>query len=189
VMCWSALDRGIRLAEECLRPAPIRRWKKTRDDIRASVEAEGFDAKRATFVQSYGSSNLDAALLLLPTVEFLAWDDPRMISTADAIAAALDDGTGLLYRYDTFDEVHGREGVFVACTFWLAECLARQGRFGEARAAFDRATATGNDLGLYSEEFDSKDSQLLGNFPQALSHLSHISAAVALARLHQSGQS
>lgn len=189
VMCWSALDRGIRLADECLRQAPTRRWKKTREEIRASVEAEGFDAARATFVQSYGSNDLDAALLLLPTVEFLAWDDPRMIATTDAIAQVLDDGTGLIYRYDTFDELDGREGVFVACTFWLAECLARQGRLELARAAFDRATSTSNDLGLYSEEFDSKGSQMLGNFPQALSHLSHISAAVALARTNQPGPS
>ena len=186
VMCWSALDRGIRLAEECLRQAPTRRWRKTRDEIRASVEADGFDEGRGTFVQAYGSSDLDAALLLLPTVEFLAWDDPRMVSTADVLADALDDGSGLLYRYDSADELDGREGVFVACTFWLAECLARQGRREQARAVFDRATLTCNDLGLYSEEYDSKGSQQLGNFPQALSHLSHISAAVALARPHDS---
>jgi GH15 family glucan-1,4-alpha-glucosidase len=189
VMCWSALDRGIRLAQECLRQAPVRRWKITRDEIRASVEAEGFDAQRASFVQSYGSSDLDAALLLLPTVDFLAWDDPRMISTTDAIADALDDGTGMIFRYNTFDELEGREGVFVACTFWLAECFARQGRLEQARAALDRATSTGNDLGLYSEEFDTTSSQLLGNFPQALSHLSHISAAVALSAANQTGVS
>lgn len=189
VMCWSALERGIRLATECLREAPTRRWAKTRDQIRASVESEGFDAGRGTFVQAYGSTDLDAALLLLPTVEFLAWDDPRMVSTADAIADALDDGSGLLLRYDTPDALDGHEAAFVACTFWLAECLARQGRLEQARGAFDRATSTGNDLGLYSEEYDSKSLQLLGNFPQALTHLSHISAAVALARPGESGHS
>jgi GH15 family glucan-1,4-alpha-glucosidase len=181
VMCWSALDRGLRLAEECLRPAPSRRWATVAGDIRESVEAEGFDADRGVFVQAYGTTDLDAALLLIPGVGFLAYDDPRMVSTTDAIHAELDDGGGLLRRYKSADSLEGDEGAFVACSFWLAECLAHQGRSGEAREVFDRASLASSDLGLYSEEYDTKNAELLGNFPQALSHLSHISAAVALA--------
>jgi GH15 family glucan-1,4-alpha-glucosidase len=181
VMCWSALDRGLRLAEECLRPAPSRRWARVAGAIRESVEADGFDADRGVFVQAYGTTDLDAALLLMPGVGFLAYDDPRMVSTTDAIRAELDDGGGLLRRYKSADSLKGHEGAFVASSFWLAECLAHQGRNGEAREVFDRASLASSDLGLYSEEYDTENAELLGNFPQALSHLSHLSAAVALA--------
>jgi GH15 family glucan-1,4-alpha-glucosidase len=181
VMCWAALDRGIRLAKECLRPAPTRRWAAVAAEIKESVEADGYDADRGVFVQAYGKSDLDAALLLLPSVGFLEYDDARMVSTTDAIRTELDDGGGLLRRYKAADALEGDEGAFVACSFWLAECLARQGRTNEAREVFDRASLASSDLGLYSEEYDTKENQLLGNFPQALSHLSHIAAAVALA--------
>ncbi len=181
VMCWSALDRGVRLAEECLRPAPTRRWTKVADEIRESVQADGFDAARGVFVQAYGTSDLDAALLLLPGVGFVDYDDPRMLATAGAIRAELDDGGGLLLRYNTPDSLEGHEAAFVTCSFWLAECLARQGRGSEAREVFDRASLACSDLGLYAEEYDTGSAQLRGNFPQALSHLSHIAAAVALA--------
>jgi GH15 family glucan-1,4-alpha-glucosidase len=180
VMCWAALDRGVRLAKECLRPAPTRRWASVAGEIKDSVEADGYDADLGIFVQAYGTTYVDAALLLLPGVGFLNYDDPRMISTTDAIRTELDDG-GLLRRYKSADSLEGEEGAFVACSFWLAECLASQGRGSEAREVFDRATLASSDLGLYSEEFDTKGNQLLGNFPQALSHLAHISAAVALA--------
>jgi GH15 family glucan-1,4-alpha-glucosidase len=186
VMCWAALDRGIRLAEECLRQAPLRRWKKTRAEIRAAIEVNGYEEKRGIFTQAFGSSALDSALLLLPTVDFVAWDDPRMIRTVDAIRAELDAG-GMLLRYRrnrTDDGLSGHEGTFLACTFWLAECYARQGRLEEAREAFDRVASTSNDLGLFAEEFDPRSGELLGNFPQGLTHLSHIAAAVALAE-HQ----
>ncbi|HEX8958695.1 MAG TPA: glycoside hydrolase family 15 protein, partial [Solirubrobacterales bacterium] len=122
--------------------------------------------------------DLDAALLRLPTVDFLEWDDERMLRTTDAIREGLG-LDGLLRRYDA-DDGMPEEGAFLACSFWLASCLAKQGRRGEAREAFDRAAATANELGLFSEEYDPAAQRMLGNFPQALTHLSHIEAAVAL---------
>jgi GH15 family glucan-1,4-alpha-glucosidase len=126
---------------------------------------------------------LDASLLLLPTVEFIAWDDERMVRTIAAIREELDAGDGLLYRYRRDDGLPGEEGAFLCCSFWLAECLARIGEAGEAQAVFDRASACGNDLGLFSEEVDPATGDALGNFPQGLAHLAHIDAAVALAGL------
>jgi len=123
---------------------------------------------------------MDAALLLLPMVGFVAYNDERMLRTADAICEELGEN-GLLRRYsDGNDGMQGREGVFLACSFWLAECLARQGRLDEAHRTFQRAFAVGNDLGLFAEEYDSAADEMLGNFPQGLTHLSLISAAVAL---------
>jgi GH15 family glucan-1,4-alpha-glucosidase len=180
-MCWVAIDRGLRLAEEGMRRAPTRRWKQARDEIREAVETKGWDKKRKTFVQRFGSPELDASLLLLPSFDFIPYGDERMISTTDAVRAELDeDGDGLLRRYRGDDGLEGDEGVFVACSFWLVECLARQGRLDEARSVFDRAIATANDLGLFAEEYDVAKSELLGNFPQGISHFSHVAAAVAL---------
>jgi GH15 family glucan-1,4-alpha-glucosidase len=178
-MCWVALDRGLRLAEAAGFPAPVGRWTATRAAIRAAVERDGYDSSRGVFTQAFERPELDAALLLLPTVGFVAWDDPRMQRTVDAVRRELE-VDGLLLRYRTADGLEGTEGAFVACTFWLAECLARQGHTAQARAAFARASATANDLGLFAEEFDPATGTLLGNFPQALTHLSHIAAAVAL---------
>jgi GH15 family glucan-1,4-alpha-glucosidase len=180
VLCWSALDRGIRLADECMRRAPTRRWKQVRDRLRRTIERRGYDRKRGVFVQAYDRPELDAALLLLPTVEFVAWDDERMLRTVAAVREELDAGDGLLYRYKRKDGLPGREGAFLACSFWLVECLANAGDLQEARSVFDLAIAKGNDLGLFSEELDPKTGELLGNFPQGLTHLSHIDAAVAL---------
>ncbi len=187
VLCWVALDRGLKLAEECLRKAPTRRWHKTREEIRTAVETDGYDAGRGVFVQAFGHKVLDAALLLLPSVDFVAYDDPRMLRTADAIRTELDDGHGLILRYRSDDNLRGQEGAFVTCSFWLAECLAHQGRIQEARELFDRAASCGSDLGLFSEEYDSATGELLGNYPQGLSHLSHIAAAVALAQPYGPG--
>ena len=179
-LCWSALERGIRLAEECRLPAPLPRWARARDSVRAAIEREGYDAERNTFVQAFGRRELDAGLLLLPLAGFVGWDDERMVGTVDAVRAQLDAGGGLLFRYPRGDGLGGREGAFLACTFWLAECLARQGRLIEAREAFEAGCATANDLGIFSEEYDPARGEMLGNLPQALTHLSHISAAVAL---------
>ncbi|MBV9715380.1 MAG: glycoside hydrolase family 15 protein, partial [Solirubrobacterales bacterium] len=185
VMCWAALDRGLRLADECMRRAPTRRWKRARDDARAAIEKRGYDAKRGVFVQAFDRPELDAALLLLPTVEFVAWDDERMVRTVDAVQEELEAGDGLLYRYTRDDGLPGREGAFLCCSFWLVECLARIDRLSEARAVFDQSTARANELGLFSEEIDPKSGELLGNFPQALTHLAHIDAAVALAEVER----
>ena len=183
VMCWVALDRGLRLAEECMRKAPERRWKKVRGEIREAVESEGYDEERRVFTQTFGGKDLDAALLLLPRVDFVAYRDERMVRTTDAIREDLDDD-GLLKRYRSDGP---QEGAFLACSFWLAECLALQGLAEDAPAVFDRTLATANDLGLFSEEYDTRAKESLGNFPQGLTHLSHISAAVALAEHQQHG--
>jgi len=181
VMCWTALDRGLRLAESCLRQAPVDEWRACRDEIRTRVEHDGYDDKRGVFVQAFGSKQVDAALLLLPIFDFVDFNDERMVRTVDAIREDLDDG-GLLRRYRTHDGQSGKEGAFVACSFWLVECLVSQGRLAEAREVFERTAGCGNDLGLFSEEFDPATRSLLGNFPQGLSHLSHIAAAVALTK-------
>ncbi len=186
VLCWTALDRGLQLAEECMRQAPVARWKRARDELRKTIERRGFDRKRGVYVQAFDRKELDAALLLLPTVEFLAWDDKRMLRTIDAIREELDAGDGLLYRYRRNDGLPGQEGAFLCCSFWLAECLARAGQPADARTVFDQASAYANDLGLFSEQVDPKTGALLGNFPQGLTHLSHISAAVALSEARES---
>ncbi len=180
VLCWSALDRGIRLADECMRRAPTRRWKRVRDQLRRTIERRGYDRKRGIFVQCYDRQELDASLLLLPTVEFVDWRDERMLRTTEAVREELGAGDGLLYRYRRRDGLRGREGAFLCCSFWLAECLARQGSAGEARDVFDRTLGRANDLGLLSEEVEPRSGRLLGNFPQGLTHLAHIDAAVAL---------
>jgi GH15 family glucan-1,4-alpha-glucosidase len=179
VMCWAAVDGGIALAERYGLPAPIDRWREERDRLRKDIEKRGYDRKRGIFVRSYASQEVDAALLLLPAVDFVAWDDERMVRTTDAIVKDLS-RDGLVMRYRATDGLRGREGVFVPCTFWLAECLAHQRRRAQARAAFDRACRCANDLGLFSEEFDPKQGEMLGNFPQGLTHLAHVSAALAL---------
>ena len=182
VLCWSGLDRGIRLADECMRRAPTRRWKQVRDDLRETIETRGYDSKRGVYVQAFDRTEMDAALLLLPTVEYVAWDDERMLRTVAAVREELDAGDGLLYRYRRDDGVDGEEGAFLCCSFWLAEGLAQAGDLGEARTIFDQAVARSNNLGLFSEEIDPKTGELLGNFPQGLTHLAHIDAAVALSQ-------
>ncbi len=185
VMCWSALERGIAMAEECMRRAPMRRWKQARDELRETIERRGYNKKRGVFVQAFDRAGMDAALLLLPRSEFVAWDDGRMRRTVAAVREQLDAGRGLLYRYRRKDGLPGREGAFLCCSFWLAECLARSGEATEARAVFDAAIATANDVGLLAEEVDPQSGELLGNFPQALTHLSHIDAAIALSQVDE----
>jgi GH15 family glucan-1,4-alpha-glucosidase len=180
-MCWVALERGLQLARESLRSAPTRKWRRARDELRATIDRRGYSKRTGTFVQAFGSTDLDASLLLLPAFEFVAWDDERMVRTVDAIGEHLT-RDGLVRRYTTADGIRGGEAPFVACTFWYAECLAHQGRLGPAREVYERAMAAGNDLGLFSEEFDPKTGELLGNFPQGLTHLSHLTAALAIGR-------
>jgi GH15 family glucan-1,4-alpha-glucosidase len=177
--CWTAIERGLTLAEECTRRAPVRRWKHAREEIREAIETRGYDRRRGVFVQCFDEPELDAALLLLPVLGFIEFDDERMIRTADAVRETLGAG-GFLRRYDRDDGLPGKEGAFLACSFWLVECYARQGRLGEAREVFDHALGAASPRGVFSEQIDPDSRELLGNYPQALTHLSHIAAAIAL---------
>jgi GH15 family glucan-1,4-alpha-glucosidase len=179
VMCWAAVDGGISLAEKYLLAAPLERWRHERDRLRLNIETHGVDAQRGIFVESYASKKVDAALLLLPGTNFVAFDDPRMIKTVQAIQDELS-WDGLILRYKGEDGLRGREGVFLACTYWLVECLARQGQRRQALQVFKRANAAANDLGLFAEQYAPQRREMLGNFPQGLTHLAHISAALAL---------
>ncbi len=182
-MCWTALDRGIRLAQDLGRKAPVSSWKKARDEVRSAIEKSGFHAKRGIFVQAFDRMETDASLLLLPTTELVDFTDERMIRTTDAVRTDLEED-GLLRRYAVGnDEIRDKEGVFLACSLWLVECLARQSRLDEAREVFNRVLSTGNDLGLFSEEYDTGTREMTGNFPQGLTHLSLIAAAVALTEM------
>jgi GH15 family glucan-1,4-alpha-glucosidase len=178
-LCWTALDRGLHLSEECMRKAPVTRWRKQRAAVKRAIERDGYDSKRGVFVQWFGGTGMDASLLQLPVTGFVEWDDPRMVRTTDAVRDELLD-RGLVRRHASRDGLPGREGAFLACSFWLVECLARQGRPAEAREVYDAAMETASDLGLFSEEFDTRSGEMMGNFPQALTHLSHVAAAMAL---------
>ena len=155
-----------------------------RDDIHEEVCQKGYDAKRNTFTQYYGSAQLDAALLLIPQVGFLPASDPRVVGTVDAIQRELV-RDGFVMRYipdkDAADGLPPGEGAFLACSFWLVTDLAMLGRLDEARALFDRLLSLRNDLGIFSEEYDQSRRRLIGNFPQAFTHLTLIASAVALA--------
>ena len=179
VMCWAAVDRGLRLAEAVEHSDPVDRWRTVREEIRATVERRGYDTDRGVFVRSFESKDLDAALLLLPVFGFISWDDPRMVRTADAIHVELGSGH-LVRRYMTGDGLEGAEGAFLACSFWLAQCYAHQGRIEDAREVFELASSTSNDLGLFSEEAELETGASRGNFPQALSHLAHLTALQAI---------
>jgi GH15 family glucan-1,4-alpha-glucosidase len=179
-MCWAAVDRGIKLAVDSGSKRFVGEWEKALGEIRQTIEEKGYDAKRGVFIQAFDYPVMDASLLLLPTFEFIDYSDERMVRTTDAAMSDLDED-GLLSRYPAGnDGLEGSEGTFLACSFWLAECLARQGRLEEAHKVFKRALSTGNDLGLFSEEYDVQRKEMLGNFPQGLTHLSLVGAAVAL---------
>jgi GH15 family glucan-1,4-alpha-glucosidase len=143
-MCWGALDRGIKMAEVLGQDVPVGRWKKAREEIRQALEEKGYDARRGVFIQAFGQMRMDAALLLLPITGFVEYTDERMVRTTNAVWQDLQED-GLLRRYAADqDGMEGREGVFLACSFWLVECLARQGRLAEAHQVFRRAVAAGN---------------------------------------------
>jgi GH15 family glucan-1,4-alpha-glucosidase len=187
VMAWVAMDRAVRVAEEYGLDGPVERWRAVRDEIHADVLAKGWNADRRAFTQSYGSDRLDASVLLMPVVGFLPATDERMEATVDAIQRELvQDGLVLRYQTDgsgTVDGLPGSEGVFLACSFWLVDDLARMGRVDEARALFERLLGLRNDLGLLSEEYDPAAGRLLGNFPQAFSHVAIVNSARTLSEL------
>jgi GH15 family glucan-1,4-alpha-glucosidase len=175
-MAWVAFDRAVRTVEEDGLEGPVERWRALRDEIHREVCAKGFDAERNTFTQSYGSRELDAALLLIPRVGFLPPDDPRVIGTVEAVQRELTTD-GFVERYATGDDEHGvdglpgREGAFLACSFWLAGALQQIGRTKEARDLFERLLDLRNDVGLLAEEYDPRLKRQVGNFPQAFSHV------------------
>ncbi|MFN2545134.1 MAG: glycoside hydrolase family 15 protein [Actinomycetota bacterium] len=179
VMCWVALDRGISMARDFGFRAPIEDWERERDSLKRAVLEHGFDAVRNTFTQVFDKPDLDAALLEIPRVRFLEPDDPRITGTIDAVRGELG-RADLVYRYRRDDGLGGTEGAFVACSFWLVQALALNGRTAEAREVFDQACRRTNELGLLSEEIDPDTGRFLGNFPQGLSHIALINAAAAL---------
>ncbi len=182
VMTWVAFDRAVKMAEIMGLPGPVERWRELRGRIHADVCQRGFSARRGCFVQSYGSEELDAALLLIPLTGFLPATDRRVLATVDAIQRELT-VDGLVQRYLTHESVDGLppgEGVFLACSFWLADNLCMQGRWQEARALFDRLVGLTNDVGLLSEEYDPVARRFLGNFPQAFSHVALVNTAMNL---------
>ncbi len=184
VMAWVAFDRAVRSVDEFGLAGPSDRWRGVRDQIHRDVCERGFDAELQAFVQSYGSKTLDASLLLLPLVGFLPPSDPRMVSTLAAIEGSLL-VEGFVLRYHTSsadDGLPSGEGAFLACSFWLADNLVLQGRTAEATALFERLLTIRNDVGLLAEEYDPNAKRQLGNFPQALSHLSLVATALNLAR-------
>lgn len=181
-MCWVAIDIGIKLADELKKPIDMDKWSNARAEIRKAIDEKGFDSKRGVFTQAFGYSDMDASLLLLPFFEYIDYQDPRMVNTAQLIYEELGHES-LLLRYPTGnDDMNGEEGVFLACTFWLVSCFACQGKKEKAEQIFQNAIAAGNDLNLFSEEYWIKNQKMLGNFPQALTHLSIISAIISLNR-------
>ncbi|GAA1443013.1 glycoside hydrolase family 15 protein [Leifsonia poae] len=183
VLVWAAFDCAVRAVEEHGQEGPVARWRKLRDEVRADVEANGYDPERGTYVQSYGSTEVDASLLQLAQVGYCDWDDPRMLGTVRAIEHDLL-RDGLLLRYRTEKGVDGLppgEHPFLACSFWLVEQYARSGRVDDARALMDRLLALANDVGLLSEEYDVSGRSQAGNTPQALTHLTLVRAADAIA--------
>lgn len=184
VMAWLALDRAIRSAQRFKLDAPLADWCALRDRIHDDVCRNGFNSKKSAFVQSYGSNELDASLLMLPLVGFLPAQDPRIRGTLAAVERELT-LDGLVLRYNTSrsdDGLPPGEGTFLACSFWLADNLLLQGRQREARELFERLLALRNDVGLLSEEYDPVAKRFLGNFPQAFSHLALISTACNFGR-------
>jgi len=182
VMAWAALDRLIRIGELDGREGDYGGWLAARDEIRNLVEREGVDTETGAFVQSFGDGGkLDASNLMIPIVGFVPHDDPRARATANRIADELS-ADGFVYRYvtDGGDGVSGDEATFAICSFWLVECLARAGETERARELFERLLGCCNDVGLLAEEIDPHSRELLGNFPQAFSHLGLIQAAIAL---------
>jgi len=176
-----AMDRAVKAATDLGLPGDIDLWRKVREEIRNEVMERGFSAGRQAFVQCYDNDNLDAANLMLPLVGFIPATDPKMKSTIRAIQTELTSEQGFVFRYTNFDDgLGGTEGSFTICTFWLADNLIKLGEVDEARQLFDAAMGCANDLGLLSEEFDANTGEMLGNFPQAFSHMAMINTAVQL---------
>jgi GH15 family glucan-1,4-alpha-glucosidase len=182
VMAWVAFDRAVQAVERFGRSGNADRFKRVREEIHREVCEKGWDSERGTFTQSYGSQALDAATLLIPRVGFLPGDDPRVVGTVEAVQRELVED-GFVLRYPTNEADDGLppgEGAFLPCSFWLADALAMAGRRDEARALFDRLAGLANDVGLFSEEYDPGTGRLVGNFPQAFTHVAFVTSATTI---------
>ena len=183
VMMWAAFDRGARAVREHGLDGDADLWEKHRDDLRGEIMSRGFDAAENTFTQTYANTEVDASLLVLPQVGFVAYDSPEMLGTVERLERDLVDPTGLIHRYRTqtgLDGLPPGEHPFLACSFWLVEQYARSGRIDDARTLMDRLVGYANGLGLMAEEYDTENLRMAGNFPQAFSHLALIRAADAV---------
>src|SRR6266545_1966573 len=189
LMCWLALDRALTLADRLGADQTLTEgWRRARDEIRDAIEQQGGSDRAGAYTQSFGSDALDASALMLPIVGFAPADHPHMLTTIDAIADRLTDHRGLVHRYHTDTGVDGLpcdEGAFLLCTFWLAHAQTLAGRLQSARETFARAAGYANDVGLLAEEVDPESGALLGNFPQAFSHIGLINAAWAISQAEQ----
>ncbi len=185
LMCWVALDRAIALARYLGAEDRVADWAAGRDEIRAAILERGWNERAGAFTQAFGSEDLDASNLMLVITGFLAGDDPRMKATIDATAKRLTDKRGLVYRYLGHDGLSGEEGTFLLCTFWLAQAQALAGDAEAATTTFERALAAINDVGLLAEEVDPRSGEMIGNFPQAFSHIGLVNAAWAITQARQ----
>jgi alpha,alpha-trehalase len=182
LMCWVALDRAIYLADRLDASHRVEAWQKTRAEIEDAILQRGWSENAQAFTQAFGSDELDASNLMMPIMGFMAADDPRMLATIRAIEQRLTDDHGLVYRYKSHDGLEGEEGTFLLCTFWLAQAQALAGEIERAKTTFEKAVGYANDLGLLAEEVDPVSKELLGNFPQAFSHIGLVNAAWAIAQ-------
>jgi alpha,alpha-trehalase len=187
LMCWTALDRAIDMGELLEANERVEAWTATREEIRATILERGWSEEVGAFTQSFGSNALDASNLMMPIVGFLPATDERMRATIEATAERLTDQRGLVFRYVAEDGLPGEEGTFLLCTFWLAQVWALAGEVAKAREVFDRAVSHVNDVGLLAEEVEPSTGDLLGNFPQAFSHIGLINAAWAIAEAERRG--
>ena len=185
LMCWVAVDCAIALASHLGAEDRVADWETTRAEIRAAILARGWNEQAGAFTQAFGSEDLDASSLMLAITGFLPADDPRMKATIDATARRLTDERGLVYRYLAHDGLTGQEGTFVLCTFWLAQAQALAGDVEVATATFERAVAAINDIGLLAEEVDPRNAEMIGNYPQAFSHVGLVNAAWAITEARQ----
>jgi len=184
VMVWAAFDRAVEGVERHGLEGPVDEWRKIRDAVRAEVLEHGFDCERNTFTQHYDTDEVDASLLVLPSLGFVEGDDPRMLGTIEAVEKDLK-RDGLLLRYRTtsgVDGLGGDEHPFLACSFWLVSAYARAGRVEDAETLMKRLVGLANDVGLLSEEYDVAEGRMVGNFPQAFSHLALVGAAMQVAK-------
>jgi GH15 family glucan-1,4-alpha-glucosidase len=179
VMAWVAFDRAVRAVERDGLKGPVEKWRAARDDVHAEVCDKGWNPEVGSFTQYYGSQELDASTLMIPLVGFLPADDHRVIGTVEAVQRELmTDGFVLRYQNGSgVDGLPGTEGAFLPCTFWLADCLTMLGRLDEARDILVRLLGLANDLGLMSEEYDTSTRRLVGNFPQAFTHVGLVNSA------------